>query len=421
MRAPWGVLGALAAMAVQVGADDALVGRVVGVDGRPSPGASVLQVEEGRLLTLTGAQLDPEAGSSRTVADADGRFRLPKPGRRFALLAMDGRGVVFRTAEELAGSFELSLRPRGQISGTVRVGASTRRRSDGSVMRSSSLGRQSPGGEAASAKPVPPTAGDSFSTGCPARPGHPGADRSVAWWGDVRPAAGSTSSPVRLRRGGHRRGVGTNRGGAAGLPRRAPAPRSTGGRATLSRKQSPVPFPLEWAGWPAERKLAWRTAWDETPEGVAWMLGQNRHVALDAPRREFPHRGCAAWPLRPVCVPGALLSRSPARVGAAGRGPGPPRARTAPDRRGRRPRRRAHPARSDRGHGRAPPHPGGVGEPSARLSPSRPSTASRCGCPTSAAAMSCSTSGRPGAVRAPRSCPTSGRRSTRSAPAIVSP
>ena len=35
----------------------------------------------------------------------------------------------------------------------------------------------------------------------------------------------------------------------------------------------------EWASWPADRKLAWRLAWDRTPEGAAHMRSQARHVA----------------------------------------------------------------------------------------------------------------------------------------------
>ena len=86
-------------MVGRAAADDAIVGRVLGVDERPSPGSAVVLVEEGRPLKLTDGHLGPEAPSSRADADADGRFRLPRSGVRFALLAMDHQGVAIRTAD----------------------------------------------------------------------------------------------------------------------------------------------------------------------------------------------------------------------------------------------------------------------------------------------------------------------------------
>ena len=92
MRLGWRFLVILAAVLGQAeAADDPINGRVLLDDRQPASGASVVLVQEGRPLTLTGGRLDPRTESPQAEADADGRFRLARPGGRFALLAIDKR------------------------------------------------------------------------------------------------------------------------------------------------------------------------------------------------------------------------------------------------------------------------------------------------------------------------------------------
>jgi hypothetical protein len=80
MRARWGILGVLIAMVGGAAADDAIIGRVIGVDGRPSPGSTVLLVEEGRpLITFVENRLpDAPAGSApRRLAQARREIEVP--------------------------------------------------------------------------------------------------------------------------------------------------------------------------------------------------------------------------------------------------------------------------------------------------------------------------------------------------------
>jgi len=269
-------------MVGRAGADDAIFGRVLGVDGRPAPGASVVLVEEDRPLTLTDAGLKPEAGSPRAEADGDGRFGLPRPGSRFALLATDRRGVVIRTAEELAGSPELTLRPWGRVAGTVQLGA--RPDADRTVVMNGGWGdgrlrvgftlevRADAQGRFAFDRVLPGLV-------IVARTGPSlGGMTSDLRWVDVEPG-GSTEVVIG--------GIGRPVEGRLAFPEGTPAPHFTGGRAVLSRKLPAVPFPPESVTWPPERKLSWRLAWDKTPEGAAYLRGQNRHVAPVAPDGSF--------------------------------------------------------------------------------------------------------------------------------------
>src|SRR4051794_22579517 len=111
MGLDWAILGVLSAAVAPTAADDAIAGRVLGVDGRPAAGAVVALVEEGRPLSAPGGRLDSAPGSPRAETDRAGRFRLPKPAGRYAVLALDARGVAIRTAGELAESPDVPLRP----------------------------------------------------------------------------------------------------------------------------------------------------------------------------------------------------------------------------------------------------------------------------------------------------------------------
>jgi peroxiredoxin len=274
VRLGWGFVGILAAVLGRAeAADDPINGRVVGADGRPARGASVVLVQEGRPLTLTGGRLDPLFESPHAEAEADGRFRLARPAGRFALVAIDERGVAVRTAEEFATSPDLALRPWGRVSGTVRLGSRsdadravtmTNAWGDGSLsVNASRQTRADARGRFALDHVLPglvifARTGPSF-----------GGLTSDLRWVDIEPGRTVTVDIG---------GVGRPVVGRVAFPKDVPAPQFTSGRAILGRALPPVPFPPESASWPAERKLAWRVAWDKTAEGDAHLRSQNRHV-----------------------------------------------------------------------------------------------------------------------------------------------
>jgi hypothetical protein len=289
MRVDWGILSVLFAVVAPTAADDAIAGRVLGIDGRPATGAVVALVEEGRPLSVPGGRLDAASGSPRAEADREGRFRLPKPAGRYAVLALDARGVAIRTAGELAESPDVPLRPWARVVGTARLGA----RPDAGRSVSLRNGWEDAGLSVdLSAEARADARGRfAFDRAWPglvvlARSGlAPGGMTSDLRWADVE--SGGSADVVVV--------VGRPVEGRLDLPEGAPAPQFTSGRAVLARALPPIPLPPEWATWPAERKLAWRVAWDHTPEGAAHLRSQNRHVGAV---RDTLHRRRGSGPDR---------------------------------------------------------------------------------------------------------------------------
>ncbi len=197
-------------------------------------------MEQGRTLNLVDGRLGPEDRSSRVETDDEGRFCLERPSTRYALLAIDPQGLVFRTAEEHAGSPILALRPWGRISGVVKLG--TRPDPERSVclnsswnaarmvvaevreVRSDAQGRftfeRVLPGPAFMARTFPST--DGMMSDLRRIDIEPGKTTEVAIGGVARPVEGRV-----------------------GYPKGEKAPHFTSGRVILSRKQPPVPFPPE--------------------------------------------------------------------------------------------------------------------------------------------------------------------------------
>jgi thiol-disulfide isomerase/thioredoxin len=259
-----------------------IVGRVLDADGRPAASVPVVLAEEGRPLGLPNWRLEPSARANRTTTAADGRFRLPKPSGRFAVLALDDRGVAIQTAEQFARSPDLRLLRWGRVVGTVRIGArpdAGRPLSlpagwgDGQLsVDANSESRADAHGRFAFDRVLPGT----IAVG---RTGPwPGAMTSDLAWVDVKP--GETAEAVIG-------GIGRPAVGRLSFPDGTPPPRFTGGRAILSRVVPPIPFPPDHATWSATRKAEWRATWARTPKGSLAMRSQNRHIGAVAPDGTF--------------------------------------------------------------------------------------------------------------------------------------
>ncbi len=239
-------------------------------DGGPADGAEVILVTQS--LVIPDGRLDQSSPLPRLRTGADGRFWFAKPGRPFALVAMDPKGVAVVHEDEFRPGQDLTLRPWGRVEGTVRVpGAAGRIPVFGSADRSGSLhlfftneGRVEPSGrfiidrlppgEIKVALDFPMGRGGNIGTHITHTEVEPGGTATVTIGGTGRAVVGHLALPD----------------GAVPLIDFAK------GQGLLSVEQ-PAPIPMGFTTWQRDRQFAWWAEFRRTDAGHAYFRNENRY------------------------------------------------------------------------------------------------------------------------------------------------
>jgi peroxiredoxin len=282
------LLGVVLTLGVAPGADadddESIVGRVIGVDGRPAAGVSVeMSVYQDNTLYVVNHKIHSREEILRETTDAQGKFRLERVYENFVLRAADSHGVAMMTSRKLPPVVELKLRPWARLAGVVKVG--------GRFDASRKVGVETAWEEH----------GFKLSDIQFARPGQEGRfhfERVMPGWAVVgRTEPDNEAFPYDMKwidaePGGIEHivlgGVGRPVVGRVTFPTDTNPPRiSHDSRAILFRKQAPPPFPPESATWSDQQKQEWRLAWDNTPDGLAYKREANKHCACVEPDGKF--------------------------------------------------------------------------------------------------------------------------------------
>ena len=96
-------------------------GVVIGADGRPLAGATVILSTKSLRAQLYNGKFS-ENGYPQVLTGADGRFSFPAQSEPFRVFIDHASGFAEADAKTLAGSPELTIQPWGRIAGTVKIG-----------------------------------------------------------------------------------------------------------------------------------------------------------------------------------------------------------------------------------------------------------------------------------------------------------
>jgi RNA polymerase sigma factor (sigma-70 family) len=96
-------------------------GSVLGLDGRPLPGASVVLSTRSQRAQLYNTKFH-EGGYQQVATGVDGRFSFPAQSEPFRVFVDHATGFVEADEKALANSAQLTIKPWGRIEGLVKIG-----------------------------------------------------------------------------------------------------------------------------------------------------------------------------------------------------------------------------------------------------------------------------------------------------------
>ena len=254
-------------------------GKVVGLDGRPAAGTTVMLWTRGCLAFVIGDNV--ALSTSRTRTDAAGHFILRPTNDPAEILAIDQSGYALATADEVNKTGEIRLQPWAAIEGDVKIGSSPaanvrvavapnfKRKLPGELRwqletTTDSTGHfklfHVPGVEAGVSADIPVQAREQFSNVTRSGPSVTliaGQTAHVAIGGTGRSSVGILTLPESLR---YR---------DAWFPYRC----------ELIGDGPPLPVPADFNAWSEEKKSAWVAAYWQTAEGAKRSIS-NEHSSL---------------------------------------------------------------------------------------------------------------------------------------------